>query len=155
MSAHQGAARVGDDAIAQAAEQRVHRLAERLAAQVPARDVDGRQREREDAAGAGGAGGPAQLGNDGLHARRILADGETGQCLHGGPERRRERAAEEGHPDPDEPLVGPELQRDELAGIGGRGQTDDERIVGGRAEHASRRVGDLHRWPPPPAVVLP
>ena len=41
--------------------------------------------------------------------------------------------AEEGEADTDEPLVGAELQRDELARVLGGGQAHHERIVGGRA----------------------
>ena len=48
-------------------------------------------------------------------------------------------------PMPTRPWSVPELQGDELARVGGRGQADHERIVGRRAQHAGGDVGDLHR----------
>ena len=99
---------------------------------------------REDSAGAGAAGRAAELGGDRLHLGGVVADGKLGERLHRGLERRRDGGPEEGEADAHETLVRPQLERDELAGVGGRGQADDERVIGGRAEHAGRDVGDLH-----------
>ena len=60
--AAQRAGGIGRHPVARAAEQLPQRLLQRLALDVPQRDVDRRQRQREDAAGpAGIAGGGAQL----------------------------------------------------------------------------------------------
>ena len=48
MRPHESAARIGRHAIAQTTEERAHRLAHGLALDVPARHVDGGERERED-----------------------------------------------------------------------------------------------------------
>ena len=47
-------------------------------------------------------------------------------------------------PMPTSALVGAQLERDELARVGGGGQADDERVVGRRAQDAGGDVGDLH-----------
>ena len=141
---HQGAARVRRDARAQPAEQRAHRLAHRLALEIPARHVDGGQCERIDAAGPRVARGAPALRSDRLDLRGIVADDELAQRLHRGLERGRERAAEERDADPGEPLIRAELERDELTRVGGRGKADDERVVGRRAQHPRGDVRDLH-----------
>ena len=83
--APQRAGGIGRHPVAMAAEQLPERLVERLALDVPQRDVDGRQRQGEDAARpAGIAGAGAQLGDDLLDAQRILADGERRQFVDGG-----------------------------------------------------------------------
>src|SRR5436309_1184438 len=56
----------------------------------------------------------------------------------------RQVAAEEGETDAGEALVGAQLQRDELARVGGRRKPDHQRVVGGRSEDTRGDVGDLH-----------
>ena len=68
------------DAVAQAAEQRAHGLAHRLALEVPARDVDGRKRQREDAARARSCRPRAAAWRRSASTWvGILADGEPGE----------------------------------------------------------------------------
>src|SRR4029453_1682277 len=95
-------------AVAQAAQQRADGAAERLALEVPARDVQRRERQREDATGAGAAGRATAPGGDRLGLGGILADDEGGQPVDGGLERGGERAAEEREAEADEALVGPQ-----------------------------------------------
>jgi len=144
VRAHQRPARIGGHAVAQAAEQRAHGLARRLALQIPARDVDRGERQGEDAAGPRAAGRAPELGRDGFDLGRVLADREAGELVHRGLERRGERAAEERQPEAHRTLIGPELQGDELARVRGRGQAHHERVVGRRAERARGHVRDLH-----------
>ncbi len=144
MRAHQGTARVRRDAVAQAAEERADRLAHRLALEVPARDVDRRKRQGEDAAGARAAGRAAKLGGDRFDLGWVFTDREPGELVHRGLERRGERAAEERQAEAHRALIGPELQGDELARVRGRGQAHHERVVSRRAQRAGGHVCDLH-----------
>src|SRR4030095_2339711 len=63
-----------------------------------------------------------QLCGDRLPLARILTDGEPGELVHSDLERRGERAAEEREAEAHRALIGAELQGDELARVGGRGQ---------------------------------
>src|SRR5262249_5226969 len=144
MRAHQGSAGVRGDAVAQAAQQRAYGLAHHLALEVPAGDVDGRERQGEDAARPRAAGRAAQLRGDRLDLSRILADGEPGELVHRGLERRGERSAEERQTEAYRALAGAELERDERARVGRGRQAHHERVVGRRAKHAGGHVGDLH-----------
>src|SRR3989475_13054414 len=147
MRAHEGAARIGRHAVAQSAKERAHGLAHGLAPDVPARDVDRRERQREDPAGARAGRSTPQLGADGLHLGGVVADDESGERVHRGLERRRQRAAEEGQGQADEALVGAQLERDELPRVRRRGKADNERVVGRGPQHTRGDVSDLHRWP--------
>ena len=68
------AARIGRDALTCPAEQFPPRLAERLAADVPQRNVDRRQRQGEHSGRPGAPGRGAQLGDDRLDPQGVLAD---------------------------------------------------------------------------------
>src|SRR6266852_3547410 len=90
MRAHEGAARIGRHAVAQSAKERAHGLAHGLAPDVPARDVDRRERQREDPAGARAGRGTPQLGADGLHLGGVVADDESRERVVGrGPQHTR------------------------------------------------------------------
>src|SRR6185503_241865 len=154
MRPHEGAARVGRRAVAEPAQQRAHRLAHRLALQVPARNVDGGQRQRVDAAGPGMAGGAPALGRDQLGLGGVLPDGEPRERVHRGLERRRERAAEEREPEPGQALVGAELDGDELARVGGGGQPHHQRVARRGAQHMGLDVSDLHGQSPLAAMAV-
>src|SRR4029077_3304856 len=95
VGTHEGAARVRRDTIAKAAEEGADGLVHRLALEVPARDVDRRERQGEDAARARAAGRAPELGGDRLYLGRIFADREPGELVDRSLERRGERAAEE------------------------------------------------------------
>src|SRR5256886_842923 len=69
---------------------------------------------------------------------------ETGERVNRDLERSRERAAEEGQADAHQPLVGAQLEGDELARVGRGGQADHERVVGGGTQHTRGDVGDFH-----------
>ena len=75
---------------------------------------------------------------------RVLADGEPGELVHRGLERRGEGAAEERQAEAHRALIGAELEGHELARVGRRGQAHHERVVGRRAQRAGGHVGDLH-----------
>ena len=142
--AHQGAAGVGGGAVAVAAEQGVHRLVERLALQVPQRQVDSRHGQGENAAGPGAAGRSAQLVGDALDVQRVLAHHEGAQRLDGFPQRLGQRAAEEGQPDARQPVVGAQFKGDELArGVANR-QPDHQGIISRRAQHPGLHVRYVH-----------
>jgi len=145
MLAHERAARVGRGAVAQPAEDRAYGLIHRLALEVPARHVDGGEREGEDAAGTSAARGAPDLGHDSLDLGRVVAHHEIREGIDGSLQGRSEGAAEKGEAHTNQALVRAELQRDELARVGGLGQTDHQGIVGRRAQDPRGDVGDLHR----------
>src|SRR5262249_56334318 len=98
----------------------------------------------EEGGRSGARGGAAEFGHDGLGLARVLANGHAAQPLDGGAERRGQRPAEEGEPDADQPLVGAQLEQHELARVGGRGQPDHERVVGGGGGGPRGDGGGLH-----------
>src|SRR5439155_16995625 len=51
---------------------------------------------------------------------------------------------EEGQADAPQPVVGAQLEGDELARVGRGGQADDGRVVGRGTQHTRGDVGDLH-----------
>ena len=119
VRAHERAARVRGHAIAQtrrAARTRTGSTALPLRSQHAM--STGGEREREDAARARAARRAAALRGDRLRLGGIVADDQLAERLHRRLERRRQRAAEEREADADEPLVGAELERDELARLG-------------------------------------
>src|SRR6185437_14749546 len=121
------------------------RLTERFALDVPQRHVDGREREREDSAGAGGAlGRVAQLLSDGLHAQRVLADRERAELLDCELQGRRQRRAKEGDTQSIDTCVGIELHRDKLTKRPTEGRAAGERLIGGPPQKAALYTRDLH-----------
>ena len=130
VRAHEGAAGVGGSAVASAAEHGVQTdLTQRLALDVPQRDVDGRQRQREDAAGTGARGGAPQLGDDGLDAHRVLADHQLGQRIDGRLAGPRQGAAEERDADALDAVIRPQLQGDKFTRLVAHGNPHHQGIV--------------------------
>ena len=146
--AHQRAARIGRDPIARAAEQLPQRQVQRLAADVPQRHVERRQRQVEDAARPGRTGGGAQFGDDRLDAQRIVADDQCAQFVDRTPQRAGQRTAEISDADPDDPLVGLDLQSDDRAGCVRVFRGVGKRLVGRQGDDLRANAGNLHRRTP-------
>ena len=104
--APQRAARIGRHPLARPAEQFPQRLAERLAADVPQRDVDRRQRQGEHPGRPGAARRGAQLGDDRLDAQRVFADRQRAEIVDGAFQRGGDGAPVKGHPDPFDAVIG-------------------------------------------------
>ena len=81
--AHQRTAGIGRNAIAKTAQQLCHRQSQRLAANVPQRRINGRQRQGEDAGGTAAAGCQPQLVNDAFNLLGILANHQRAQVFNG------------------------------------------------------------------------
>jgi hypothetical protein len=144
QTAHQGAAGISRDPLAGAAQQFPQRLVQRLAADVPQRHVERGVGQVEDAAGSGRAGGRAQLCYDRLDAQRILADHQGAEFVDRTPQRTGQRAAKIGHSDPDHPLVGLDLQRDDRPRCIGVFRRVGERLVGRQGYDRGANTGYLH-----------
>ena len=139
------AGRVGRHPVAVATEQLPDRLLQRLALDVPERDVDGRMRQREDAARpAGIAGAIAQLAHDLLDPQRILADGELGQFLDGDLKAAGHLATIEGDADAFDAVVGAQAQRHDGPEAPGIVQRVRERVGFRNVQGRHFVADDLH-----------
>src|SRR5207244_1671177 len=101
--------------VAMAAQELPQRLLERLGLDVPERDVDRRESEREDAARPAAVGGFAQPRHDRLDTRRILAYRKRGEILDCSMQCARHSGAIEGDAYPLDAAVGPQAQDDDRA----------------------------------------
>ena len=141
----QRSAGIGRHPIAHPAEQLPQRLFQRVALDVPQRQVDRRQRQQEDAGGAAiVAGGEAQLAGDRLDAQRVVADDQRAEFVHRDAQRTGHRAAVERQADPLDPGIGLDAQDDDGAEPSSLLRHVRERIVFGNAEDVGQDFGDFH-----------
>ena len=99
----------------------------------------------KDAARSGGTGGAAQFRGDRLDAKRFVTHNLSAELVDGAAQRAGQRTPKIGHADPDDPLVGFNLQGDDRArcirvfrGVG-------ERLVGRQGDDLRANTGNLHR----------
>jgi len=143
--AHQGAARVGGHALARAPYHLPQRQIQRLAPDVPQRDIDGRDGERQNASGPATRGGSAQLGMNRLGAKRIFTDRQGSERLDCLLQRAGQRGAEKGVADAFDAGVGTDAQRDDFARRSGRDRAVGEGLVGWQADDLRLNFRNLHR----------
>ena len=143
-AAAQGAARIGRDMVAAAAEQFPQRQTEGFALDVPQRDVDRRERHREDAGRAGADRRGAQFGGDRLDPHRVLADRQSAQLIDRVAQGAGQGAAEIGDAEPLDPVIGAKPQPDDrVLGVRVFRKTG-ERLVIRQGDDAGLDFGNLH-----------
>ena len=145
QAAPQRAGRIGRHPIPMAAQKLPQRLFQRLALDVPQRDVDGRRREGENPARpAGIAGAGAQFRGHRLDPQRIHADRQFGEFIDRPAQAAGHPAAVKRDRDALDAAVGAQFQRDDGAFaaflLGHVGQ----RIVFGDGERDRLEAGDFH-----------
>ena len=136
---------IGLDPVARAAEQLPQRLLQRLALDVPQRDVDCRDRQRVDARATGIAGRRAQLAQDGLDPHRVLADQQRAQFIDRAAQRAGERAAVEGEANAFDAGVGLDAEDDDGTQAACFFRHVRQRVVFRDAQNGGLGPGDLHR----------
>ncbi len=118
---------------------------ERLALDVPQRDIDRRHRHRQDAGRAGRAGGVAQFARDRLDAQRVLADDERAELVDRVAQGAGQRAAEIGDAEPLDPVIGAQAQPDDRVFRVRVLRETGERLVVRQQDDAGFERGDFHR----------
>ena len=113
--AHQRTARVGRHFVTRTAKQFRQRQIQRLALDVPQRNVDGRERQRENAAGPALPRCRAQFCQHRFDFQRVHTHGQLAQRLHGNAQRTGQCAAEEGRAQAFDTGVGAHGEGDEIA----------------------------------------
>ncbi len=108
----------------------------------------------EDAAGPGGTGGGPQFRDDRLEAKRIVTDDQSAEFVDRTAQRAGQRAAEIGHADPGNPLVGFNLQSDDRPGCVWVFRGVGKRLVGGQGNDLRANTGNLHRRTPAKSARL-
>ena len=140
---HQSAAGVGGRPVAVAAQQRANGLVQRLALDVPHRNIDGGQGQGQDAFRPGRCAGIHQPVPQRLRVHRVFAGGQGRQIIHRPPQRVVQRAAEEGNADTLNPFVRVQLQRNELSHAG-LVEAHYQRVVGRGLQYARGGAGNFH-----------
>src|SRR5262249_39024265 len=135
------------DAIAKPAEEFPERLAERLAANVPQRDVDRRERQRKHAAGARTSRSVAQFADDRLDPLRVLADAQFAELIDRALQCAGQRAAVKADADPLDALIGAKRQDDHGPDAPLLFERAGERLVFRDIQDLRREAGDFHDVP--------
>src|SRR5262249_2608130 len=136
--------RVGVDAVARAAEQLPQRLVQRLALDVPQRNVDRRLRKRVYTGATGVTGRGAQFAQDRLDALRIVADGQGAEFIDRSAQRAGHGAAVERKANAFDALVRLDAKYDDGAQPARLLRHVRQRIVLGYAQDIGLYSGDLH-----------
>ena len=148
-TAAEGAARIGRNMFAAAAEQFPEWQAQRLALDIPQRDIDRRQRHRKYPGGAGADRGSTQFRSDRLDPHRVVADGECRQLVDRMAQCPGQGAPEIGHSQSFDPGIGAEPQPHDRIDRVRVLRKAAERLVIRQCDNAGLDIGDFHRWLPP------
>ena len=144
-SARERAAGIGGHAIAQAAKQPRQRNAERLAADVPQRDIDRRYGQGRHPAGAARRGRGAKLGRYLLGTQRVFALDKFAELLKRRFQRAHDLAAERGDANAFDAIIGLDLNREEFAQHAGHRRRADQGLFQRKPNEIDPDLLNFHR----------